>query len=129
MRSRLLTVRTSYLPEMIWLTRPWALPVAAPIRVWLIPATAFSSRNSSPMSRRANAAVTSGRDQKSGEIAGGPNALSRIWAPCLAGACALGGMDSQTTWYIGSITLRGMGLGAVLFQVGQHGETFTGESV
>src|ERR1035441_10423020 len=37
-----------------------------------------SSRNSAPMSRLANARRTSGRAQKPGGTAGGPNALSRI---------------------------------------------------
>ena len=43
------------LSRMISLTRPWAMPVAVAIRVWLSPAYWRSSRNSAPMSRLARA--------------------------------------------------------------------------
>ena len=79
-------VLTSYFPLMISLTRPCALPVAAPIRIWLSPAHCLSNRNSSPMSRLAKARLTSGRDQNSGGIVTSPIALSRMSLPYLAGA-------------------------------------------
>src|SRR5260221_5178205 len=54
--------------------------------------------------------MTSGRDQKSDDMATGPNALSRMSRPWLAGARAKGNPRRQkATRYIEAITLRGMG--------------------
>ena len=116
-------VLTSYLPLMISLTRPWRVAGGRADPRLAHPGHCLEQPEQLADVAAAKARVTSGRDQKSGGMARGPNALSRMSLPCLAGACAQGSPEGKTTRYIGAITLRGMGFRAVVAESCCHGET------